>query len=510
MKRSRVKKNTSYGLEGMTRREVLGHAYAMGASYAVMPAFAHMLLNPREARAAGAYPKYSYFHVHGAGGCAVQSFIQPRTADGGTPADLQNFAGTAPGALAGISTLGGTPFWNTASVKSGTGAINSPFFEGLMGRLNLVPGAAAAVLASSLFYVTNNDSTSGCKVSITGSIGKILSDLGINPKAGVVAAGLTNTESLNGTGTIYPYPSLSKNIPTDASSLYSVMEFSKTLSAAVSDPTNRQNIINKLAPTIGDYAAAIWSAKLGTTPQDKRFLEIQAKAYSDLNTMKEPNPTYNATALNPATNASYATIAETVLGTFPTSGGVKMPTTRQAFLFNVAYGVYLATGFNIGGCDYHNNAPTSTMAKDKEIGDAIGCVLALTYAMRATTGMGIIIHFSTDGAVAANVGNLGNPAAPEWWRGDNNGGSGGIAFVIPAPGQSPAVLRQYLGAVDPTSGATLNNTLFGTGPSAGYAMLLNWLNLNGYSLDLADSVAGSAGIDPTLIAQMKTKALLFG
>jgi hypothetical protein len=336
-----------------------------------------------------------------------------------------------------------------------------------------------------------------------------LSNLGINPRAGVVAAGLTNTDTLNGTGTIHPYP-LTKNIATDPSALYGVVEFSKTLGPLVSNVTNRQALIDILAPVIGQYSASLWGAKLGSTAEDKRFLEIQAKAYADLNTMKTPDPNYTATALNPATNPTYKTIAETVLGTFPTANNVKTPTTRQAFLFNVAYCVYLATGLNIGGCDYHNNSPTSTMAKDFEIGETIGSILALAYAMRSTTGMGCMIHFSTDGGVAANVGNLGNPAAPEWWRGDNNRGSAGILFCIAAPGDTVTLERQFLGAVDPTNGGTLNNTLFGTGPSAAYAILLNWLSLNGYSLDAGDFAAGTAGIDPTLILQMKQQGLVFG
>lgn len=485
----------------MNRREFLARASAAGYGFTALPPIFWSVFGGQNASASNyAYPKYTCYFHHGSGGFSMHYAVVPRAADGSLPDSLSNFAGVPASAVSGISNELGAQFWNVGSAKAYPNGKDCPFFTALRAKL-AAAGALGHVFAVPIFNVTGNDSTSGCQVSPVGAIAQILSDLGIRPRS-VLGAGLTNSASLNGTRPIYDFPSLTRSTPQTASDLYSVLEFSQTLASRIPNSTTRQSVVNVLAPTMRKYAEALLKEKLGSTPDEKDFLAAQSAANADLEAAKTPDPNFNAAALNPATNPNYSGIAQTMLGTFTNN----TPTLLQAFQFNAALGLYCATGMATGGCDYHNTAATSTDAKDAELGTRMGEVLGLAYAM----GQGMCAFLTTDGSVRADPNGIGDPAATQRWAGDDTGGGCSIMFVVPAPGDTITQLKYFLGAVDPSSGRTLGSTLFGTGPAASYAFLLNWLKLNGYPLDSADKIAGAAGLDSSLLPQMKKDAICFG
>ncbi|MGE0615082.1 MAG: hypothetical protein AB7P04_05550 [Bacteriovoracia bacterium] len=147
--------------------------------------------------------------------------------------------------------------------------------------------------------------------------------------------------------------------------------------------------------------------------------------------------------------------------------------------------------WTLGGCDYHDGTQTTGDGKDREMGIQIGRAVELAHRLKKP----FFFQLLTDGGTDAQVGT-------RKWRGD----SGDKCMTVIGyynPKGAPKMIRKQVGYYTNGQGAE-RNTLIGGEPSlVGYAVLANYLNVQGRLNEfaaLAPGVFTGAGqLDSVLI-----------
>lgn len=157
---------------------------------------------------------------------------------------------------------------------------------------------------------------------------------------------------------------------------------------------------------------------------------------------------------------------------------------QAGMVYNALKGNSAATGIDLGGFDYHNNARNTTNAADQRAGEAVGRILETAAVM----GRSVMIHVVSDGSVSAN----GNSAYGDQYN--NDSGSRGMGYIFAYhPTARPRIkddqFKHQIGFFTNGQGAS-DQTVVGTPTKSAVAVLANYLAFAGQSSKLESIAPG--------------------
>lgn len=218
-------------------------------------------------------------------------------------------------------------------------------------------------------------------------------------------------------------------------------------------------------------------------PEGEEFENLTKAAYG-----KSLDLINSVDGLDPRENP----ITRAVYGIDANSDPSAVNTVVSALSLNTINGTSGPSVWALGGCDYHTGNQTEGDGKDHEMGVQLGRSVELAYRLKKP----FFFQLLTDGGVSSSPGTRN-------WAGD----SGIRCMTIIGyfnPIAAPEMLRQQVGYYTDGQGAE-RTTLIGNDPAlVGYAVLANYLNVQGRLSEFANL---APGIFPT--ATQLRSVLLF-
>jgi hypothetical protein len=271
----------------------------------------------------------------------------------------------------------------------------------------------------------------------------------------------------------------------------------------ISDPALRPLTVNKVDDVVqalnygpglnqlsraqrGSLARAI--SRLSDSQSEKLkglWLGDQLKALAHCAYLKNLDYTETPSGVDPRENRECQEVYGLTATTDPKAARV------PAVTYNVINGNSGPGVITIDGCDYHDGTQTTGDGKDRELGEAIGRAIELANRM----GRPLFFCVITDGGIYSDRGT-------RTWRGD--AGSKGLAVMgYFHPKKIPEMRKQQLGHFTDGQGVERTTYIGGDPKRVAYAILANYLQVNGKISDfkklVPDSEFDYAQVDTHLV-----------